>query len=215
MRKRVARAEKTEETRQKLLAAARTVFLRRGFHASSLDLVAEEAGFTKGAVYSRYKSKADLFLAVLEVRIEQRIAEMRQAAASKRGILEAAVVLGRQWDEKVRDDRQWSLLLIEFRLHAARTPSVNRRYAAIHARLRSSMARDIEEAARGRGETLPLPAEQLARFALAVGTGAMLEQLAEPDAPAPHLTESVLMAMLQGLIGAAAPATVRRKRTAA
>ena len=117
---RMRRTEKTEDTRRKLLAAARRVFLRLGFHNSSLDQVAEEAGFTKGVVYSRFASKADLFLAILEERIEQRIVEMRTAVASLEGLLAVATVLSRQWDERLRQDEQWSLLLIEFRLHAAR-----------------------------------------------------------------------------------------------
>ena len=125
------RIEKTEDTRRKLLAAARRVFLRLGFHNSSLDQVAEEAGFTKGVVYSRFASKADLFLAILEERIDQRIVEMRTAVAALEGLLAVATVLSRQWDERLRQDEQWSLLLIEFRLHAARNPALNQRYAAL------------------------------------------------------------------------------------
>jgi AcrR family transcriptional regulator len=89
------------------------VFLRRGFHASSLDLVADEAGFTKGAVYSRFRSKADLFLALLEERIASRIGEMRNAVADAHGALTVATALGRQWDQKLSQDESWSLLLIE------------------------------------------------------------------------------------------------------
>src|SRR5918911_418249 len=65
---RLTRAEATAQTREQLLEAAERVFLERGFHAASLDAVAEEAGLTKGAVYSRFDSKADLFLAFLDER---------------------------------------------------------------------------------------------------------------------------------------------------
>src|SRR4029453_8495614 len=69
---RLTRSERKERTRTDLIAAARRVFLRRGFHAASLDEIAEEAGFTKGAVYSNFESKDDLFLAVLDEHFRQR-----------------------------------------------------------------------------------------------------------------------------------------------
>src|SRR5919204_3512035 len=49
-------------TRQHLLEAAAIVFARKGFHESTLDEVAATAGFSKGAVYSNFKSKDDLFV---------------------------------------------------------------------------------------------------------------------------------------------------------
>jgi AcrR family transcriptional regulator len=116
------RDEQREDTRRRLLDAARREFLRRGFHGASLDLVAEEAGFTKGAVYSRFASKADLFLALLDERITTRIAEMEAIAAREHGPLGLGTAIGRQWDAKLQQDESWSLLLIEFRLHAARDP---------------------------------------------------------------------------------------------
>src|SRR5471032_739723 len=58
-------------TRQHLLDAAAIVFARDGFHGATLDDVAATAGFTKGAVYSNFKSKDDLFLALLDDRIDR------------------------------------------------------------------------------------------------------------------------------------------------
>ena len=55
-----------QQTREHLLAAAAEVFAERGFHGASLDEVAAVAGFTKGAVYSNFKNKEDLFLALLK-----------------------------------------------------------------------------------------------------------------------------------------------------
>src|SRR5476649_1930069 len=61
-------------TRRHLLEAAAIVFARDGFHGATLDDVAATAGFTKGAVYSNFKSKDDLFLALLDDRIERQFA---------------------------------------------------------------------------------------------------------------------------------------------
>src|SRR4029450_2881746 len=59
-----------EMTRRALLDAAAAEFAAKGFHGASLDAVAKAAGFTKGAVYSNFENKADLFLAVLDDRLE-------------------------------------------------------------------------------------------------------------------------------------------------
>jgi AcrR family transcriptional regulator len=206
--------ERTEDTRRRLLDAARRVFIRRGFHGASLDLVADEAGFTKGAVYSRFTSKADLFLALLAQRIERRIAEIREAAAAVHGPLALATALSRQWDEKLREDEQWSLLLIEFRLHAARIPSLNRRYAALHARLRDTIAARIEQEAREVGQSITVPAVDVARVALALGTGAVLERCVDGAAFPEHLMETANGALVRGF-EAPARAGGRRARRAA
>jgi AcrR family transcriptional regulator len=70
--KRVSRQERREQTRAELLAAARRAFLREGFHAASLDAIAEEAGYTKGAFYSNFASKDDVLVAVLEEHFRDR-----------------------------------------------------------------------------------------------------------------------------------------------
>src|SRR5713226_7690587 len=70
--KKLTRDEKKARTRERLLDAAADVFARRGFHAASLDEVADEAGLTKGAVYSNFTSKDDLIVALIETRLDRR-----------------------------------------------------------------------------------------------------------------------------------------------
>src|SRR4029079_15191024 len=72
MESRLSRTEQSTQNRERILAAARRVFLARGYYGATLEQIAEEAGFTKGAVYSRFEGKADLFLALLEDRIGER-----------------------------------------------------------------------------------------------------------------------------------------------
>ncbi|WP_407317223.1 helix-turn-helix domain-containing protein [Isoptericola halotolerans] len=64
------RAERQRQTRDALVQTARAVFARDGYHAARLDVIAREAGYSKGAVYSNFDSKADLFLAVIDVNLE-------------------------------------------------------------------------------------------------------------------------------------------------
>src|SRR5207342_575155 len=93
IKQRLTRAEKSAQTRAQLMASARQLFLRHGFHACSLELVAEEAGFTIGAVYSRFGSKADLFLAILDERIDQLVAEVAAVAGLDQPIPEQPELL--------------------------------------------------------------------------------------------------------------------------
>ena len=64
------------------------MFLDRGYYAATLDQIADEAGFSKGAVYSRFASKADMFLALLEDRIAERAAQNARLAAELAGARE-------------------------------------------------------------------------------------------------------------------------------
>jgi AcrR family transcriptional regulator len=75
-------AERRTETRARLLASARWTFARYGYHATSLDRVSENAGYTKGAVYDHFGSKEGLFLALLDQQFATRI-EQAQASDSQ------------------------------------------------------------------------------------------------------------------------------------
>src|SRR6266498_4963535 len=76
----MARISADVPTRDALIAGAATVFARSGFQAASLREIAAEAGMTTGAVYSNFDGKADLFLAVLEEKIDPRLDVMYEAA---------------------------------------------------------------------------------------------------------------------------------------
>ena len=181
MSSRLSRAEQNDRNRALLLAAARRVFLARGYYAATLEQIADEAGFSKGVVYSRFASKADMFLALLEDRIEERAAQnadlARQLAGS--GNFGALLDLAQRAE---RGAPGWRLLVTEFRIHAGRDPELNRRYAAVHARTVEGVARVLASISEQGGESLPFPPRQLAELMLAIETGIALEQLASPDA---------------------------------
>ncbi len=73
---RLTRAESKAQTRSRILAAATAVFEREGYHGASLERIAAEAGFTKGAVYSTFDSKADVMLALIGELTSRRQAEL-------------------------------------------------------------------------------------------------------------------------------------------
>src|SRR4030081_3172141 len=88
-RKRMTQTERRQETREQLLAAAARVFAARGFHATSLDAIAEEAGFSRGAVYYNFADKEELFLELLDRRCAERAQDLRAVFAGTEHDVEA------------------------------------------------------------------------------------------------------------------------------
>ena len=180
--KRLSRAEQNERNRVLVLDAARRVFLNRGYHAATLDEIADEAGFSRGVVQSRFGNKADLFLALLEERIAERAAQNARLAEGLSGA-EGMRVLREHAARRNRAELDWGLLLIEFRVHAARDPDLSRRYAALHACTRQALAGVITDVYRRAGQPPPFPPEEMAQLILTVEAGIRLEQAADPAGP--------------------------------
>lgn len=193
-----SRRETQAENDARLLAAGRTVFLQRGFHGASLDLVSAEAGLTKGAVYARFDGKADLFLALLSRHVEERLGEMRRSARGAGTPAEAARRISRQWMKRSAAEQDWALLVVEFRVHAARDAALLARYREVHAVLLRGVAKLLEDFYATRGERPPLPVESMARLALGVGNGLVLERWAERGGDHAGLAERVLVALAEG-----------------
>ena len=197
MSPRLSRAEQSGRNRALLLAAARKVFLERGYHGASVDQIADAAGFSTGVVYSQFGGKADLFLALLEARIAERAAGNARAVEGLAGDAGLSRLLAHAASVD-RAEPEWGLLVIEFRVHAARDPELGRRYAAVHQRTLAGMERAVTGLYQRAGQTPPLPPADLARLLVAVGAGARLEQAAEPDSSQAALLVKQLGQLITG-----------------
>jgi AcrR family transcriptional regulator len=179
---RLSRAERREQTRQELLTAAEACFVTRGFHATSVDQVAERAGYTKGAVYSNFAAKEDLFFAVYERRVERVLTEvvpgLRQAGAERAFDQLATGAIQR----RDRDDG-WRAVFFEFWAHVLRHPELRERFAAIHARFLEPLADGVRQLAEDRGLALlsDVTASQVAVAWNAMEVGLAMERLTQPQ----------------------------------
>src|SRR4051794_7426708 len=193
---RLRRPEQVERNREVVLAAARQVFLAKGYGGATLDAIANEAGFSIGVVYSQFGSKADLFLALLERRIEERAAQNDRVAATTSGA-EGVRELLRVARRDSNAEQRWGRLLVEFRIVAARDAELNARYAALHqetvARLASVLCRLLEKA----GVEATRRFDVMAELILAVGAGITLERAANPNA----LADEEVIAMVPRALG--------------
>jgi AcrR family transcriptional regulator len=188
---RLSRAEQVERNRGLLLDAARRVFLAQGYGGATLDAIAEEAGFSKGVVYSQFAGKADLFLTLLERRIVERAAENGRLVAEHAGP-DALRSLLRTSARRSLLGADWGRLLIEFRLVAARDPEVNARYRELHDRTIDLFAETVAAALDRDGLAPAYPARTVAQLVLALDTGVVLERAADPEALPLELAEHVL-----------------------
>jgi AcrR family transcriptional regulator len=118
---------RTRETQARLLAAAEEVFVRDGYENAQLDTIAAAAGRSKGAVYTHFKNKEDLFLALFEQRtglfIDRLISSLRMCTTRKQS-LEAF----REFYVGLIHDKIWPILTLEFKLYALRHPESKERF---------------------------------------------------------------------------------------
>lgn len=174
------RDEQRAQTRNDLLDAAARVFAERGYHAASVDLVAEAAGYTKGAVYSNFDSKEELFLELLDRRIETSIVTMENLLFSRTAEERAELFTGDQPVVEVVD-RDWFLLETEFLLYAARNEQVRARIQdrqrTIHDRVTELMRRHLGELGVPEDQ---LDADDFTRILTAVAGGLARASLADP-----------------------------------
>jgi AcrR family transcriptional regulator len=132
---RLTRTQRQEQTRTQLLDAALVVFLRRGFHGASLDEIAEEAGYTTGAVYSNFKGKDDLFLAVLDAEAQRRFPLHTMLMLDAPSIEEGLRASAREMAQYAREHPGWTGVYVEFWTHASRRPELRAKVAEQHERL--------------------------------------------------------------------------------
>jgi AcrR family transcriptional regulator len=182
-----------DEVRSRVLQAAGAVFAERGFAAASLDQVAAAAGFTKGAVYSNFGSKDELFLALMEEEAARRV-EVVEATLRTTGDLAGA--LAAVGTELSRRDSTWQLLFLEFWQRAVRDPAVRRAFVASRRTLRARVTEVVERFLTERPIRGGWDAPSLTLVLLALANGLALEALPDPEA----VPETLLTRVLADLV---------------
>ncbi|MCD0448553.1 TetR/AcrR family transcriptional regulator [Actinocorallia sp. API 0066] len=177
---RLTRAESRARTRELLLATARELFLRDGYHATSLEKVADAAGFSKGAVYSNFATKDELCEHVITQVRGEHVAAIT-AVFFAEGELEEHLRAFDAWAEATVGDPGWTLLEAEFAIHAARSaPDVKARVAEGGRQAAAALTELLRAELRRSPRALPLPVEELAEAILGLGIGLGLRRAVDP-----------------------------------
>ncbi|MGH9920497.1 MAG: TetR/AcrR family transcriptional regulator [Nitrososphaerales archaeon] len=171
-----------QQTSDYLLRAAEQVFAERGFNGASLDEVAAVAGFTKGAVYSNFKNKEDLFLALLESRYAEELQQVRATLESTEGGSKAhlgdfAALMREQYET----GEAWTMLDLEFCLYAMRNPAAREKLAAFRRMDADSIAQIIEAEREKQNIETREPAHHAARIVVALMRGVGIMRLIDPE----------------------------------
>lgn len=193
---RLTREESKARTRARLMEAAGRVFAQRGLERATVDEVAAEAGYTKGAFYANFTSKEELFLAMLEERFAARLDEVDRVLDSEASVSERARMAGQDFSEYLAGDPAWSRLFFEFTMQALRDEEFRgelvRRQCALRERLASAFR------AHSGGE-LAIAPEVVAMMACAMADGYALARLLEPEGVPDDMFGSMLELFFTGL----------------
>ncbi|MFE9040285.1 TetR/AcrR family transcriptional regulator [Streptomyces sp. NPDC012421] len=185
-------------TRAALLKAALETFAEHGFHATTIEQICERAGYTRGAYYSNFASKEELFLALFDEHSERtvrRLAEAIDALAAEEYTLARLAELAATVEP---DERDWYLVTTEFTLHAIRDPQAAWVLARHDERLRAELARGLTLVLRRAGRELTVDADRFARLLIALREGGLAQSYVEPEAlPPGDLERQFLPALLE------------------
>jgi AcrR family transcriptional regulator len=194
------RRVKRAEVRRRILEAAGRLFIERGLEATSLEAVAEEAGFSKGAVYSNFDGKDGLCFELLSAGIDRRIAEVEKAMAAARGADRRAGSAGERLLSLVESEPGWQVFFVELWLRCVRSHTLGPRFAEKRRRMRGQIAGMLEAQAAAAGLALPLPSQQMAASILALSNGLGMEGLIDREAVPPDLMGRLLDWTLKGMM---------------
>jgi AcrR family transcriptional regulator len=178
---RLTRREAQDVTHRRLLAAGRTVLLRRGFLAATVEEVAAEAGYTRGAVYKHFGGKEGLWHALVDEQCETLLGVLRHAVrqAGTRDDLLAVLNPGQAVADP--DTARWAVVSAEAMAALTARPQHAARFAAVQRRLDDELVALLADCCRRLGlrPSMPLPHLVVAWGALGGGL-ALRHALGEP-----------------------------------
>jgi AcrR family transcriptional regulator len=176
-----SRAERSVQTRAALLRSASRSICELGMVGASIDRIAAEAGYTKGAFYAHFASKEDLFLAMLDEHFATEMERLDAVLAGAGEPVEEARRAAEDFLEHIDSDPEWRRLYQEFATHAARHDSFRVALAARQRDLRARMASIFERWAADFGVTPPVPPADVAAMTFFMADGFLLDQIIDPE----------------------------------
>lgn len=174
------------ESRRRLVEAAREVFAERGIRDTPVELICERAGFTRGAFYSNFALKEDLFLEVFRQETEVRQRRFADALATvgddvaptdAQSAREALADIVRAYVTTQAGDENWFILMTEIKLQGMRQPELRERIVETFCTIENALATEIEQFAARLGLRIAVPARDAVRAMLALHDSALTENI--------------------------------------
>jgi AcrR family transcriptional regulator len=198
---RLSRVEQQAATRERLLAAAEQAFSRLGYGGASADLIAAEAGYSKGAFYSNFPNKEAILLELLRRYSERDMAELKRFVSLEPDDLRAELT---EWLNNAFVSSDCPELSAELQLHARRSADFAEQYYALQQKQIEALAQILHDYFQKLSVTLPIDERALAAAIMALANGIRLQQPADrPDAPS---AAGQLVGAILGILTAGSPA---------
>jgi AcrR family transcriptional regulator len=186
-----------DEVRDRILEAASKVFAAEGFAGATIDAIGQAAGFTKGAVYSNFGSKDELFLALLDREFELRGEQIATALESGGDITAAAHALSRSVLDSVHDHADYYVLFVEYWLRAVRDPELRGRLIARRRGAAAEQADNFADSAVAATSARPLA--DLAQLVVTMNLGIAMEEVLRPGTIDPGLLAQLITSLLESV----------------
>jgi AcrR family transcriptional regulator len=183
---RMTRAQSQAQTRAQLVTTAKRLFFEDGYHPTSLEKVADAAGYSKGAVYSNFRNKDELCTAVLDEIRAERLGEVLEIIARPDTPLRIEAL--RAWADRVIGDPGWTSLEVEFAVHARRDEKLRADLAAGLDNILQMLSAGVESAD---NPDLKMPGREAATTMLALGAGLGLLRSIDPSIPVKGLIDTL------------------------
>ncbi|MGH9008225.1 MAG: TetR/AcrR family transcriptional regulator [Acidimicrobiia bacterium] len=191
VRKRLTRQESQARTRALLLEVATEEFLAHGYTGTSLERIAEMAGFSKGAVYGNFAGKEELCLAVLENHFFAQLQRFVGEFAAGGDTIEDRLAVLEQWLEMLLAEDDWQVLAVEFAVHTRRNPKIQQQLAERERMVRMAVTALLSQQIQQLGVQPVLPPEQLGIVLVSVVGGITVQRLIDPTIPASLISDAV------------------------
>lgn len=194
---RLTRSESQARTRADLIATARDLFLADGYASTSLERVAEEAGYSKGAVYSNFRTKKELGLEVIELIHATKFGEVTDLLAAGDSF-EEQLERFQEWAERTVGDVGWTMLEFEFATVSRDDPALQAALVSSLSVVRGAVAAQVQTLADTMGIELPVAPEDAATGILSMGIGLGMQRAIDPSIPARLITDAVRLLVTLG-----------------
>ncbi|MED0701798.1 MULTISPECIES: TetR/AcrR family transcriptional regulator [Aeribacillus] len=197
VRRRLTQEERKKETRQLLLESAVEIFARFGFHGASVDKIAEHAGFSKGAVYAHFRSKEELFLAILEQQMQLHVDNILQVIDGQHSLSHFIETMDEYFLSVRQKNRTWSMLNMEFFLYAMREESIRRKWSDMITEAVQQISKAIEKLKSKENNDSALSADEIAWTILSLENGLAIFYYISEDRVPLHLYGKALQNLLR------------------
>ena len=165
-----------ERTKARLMRAAYEVFAEVGLDGASVEAICERAGYTRGAFYSNFSTKEELFFELVRAVTDRKLEAVSERVDGLRA--QDAALTPNELVQSVLDGTAEGLLdvvlMSEIRLRAMRDDETARAYLAWASSLIDRVQRMIESLVTSYGLRLRLPARDVARLVLRVWEDALI-----------------------------------------